>query len=81
MDVHLPSSPLHLLDDIQAAMHDELVHMSRLLWEPSHAITTLFRCPEFMLKDWVVFRADDCKVVGHCCGIKWQLCKSNVSLW
>lgn len=46
-------------------MHDELVHVSRLLDEPGLPVAALFGCPEFVLEERVVLRPDDHEVVRH----------------
>lgn len=46
-------------------MHDERVHMARLLGETSNAISALLGGAEFKLEEWLVSRADDAEVVGH----------------
>ena len=65
-DEHSTRSPLHLLHDIQTAVYDELVHVSSFVTEARDAIASLFRGAELILEDWVVFRANDGKIVGHC---------------
>lgn len=47
---HLASSPLHFLHNIQAAMHDELVHMSSLLCESGYTVASLLRAPKLIFK-------------------------------
>lgn len=64
-NAHLPRPPLHLLDDIQAAVHDELVHVSRLFAEPRLPVAALLRRPELVLEERVVLRPDDDEVVRH----------------
>jgi hypothetical protein len=72
--IHLPIPPLNLLYDVQAAVHDELVHMPCLLGEPRDAIAALLRGAELVLEEGVVLRADDGEVVGHLlrrsCGVR-----------
>ena len=62
---HLPVPPLHLLYNIQTAVHNELVHMPRLLWKPRHAITALLRRAKLIFEERIILRADDGKVVRH----------------
>lgn len=63
--IHSPIRPLHLLDDIQAAVHDEGVHVPGLVAEAGDAVAALLRGAEFVLEQRVVFGADDAEVVGH----------------
>lgn len=63
--IHSPIRPLHLLDDIQAAVHDERVHVPGLVAEARDAVAALLRGAEFVLEQRVVFGADDAEVVGH----------------
>jgi hypothetical protein len=63
--IHLSTSPLHLLHNIQTAMHNKLIHMPRLLREPRNAITTLLRSPELIFKERVILCANNGKVIGH----------------
>lgn len=62
---HLPAPPLHLLDDVEAAVYDELVHVPGLLAEARLAVAALLRRPELVLEERVVLRADDGEVVRH----------------
>lgn len=62
---HLPVGPLYFLDDVQAAMQDELVHVARLLRKPGEAVAALLRSAKLILEEGVVLRADDGKVIGH----------------
>lgn len=48
--VHLASSPLHFFDNIQTAMHDELVHMARIVPEARDAVAATSRCAKFMFE-------------------------------
>lgn len=64
--LHGPIRPLHLLDDVQAAVHDERVHVAGVVAEAGDAVAALLRGAEFVLEERVVFGADDAEVVGHC---------------
>ena len=64
-DIHMVVEPLHLIDDVQAAVHNERIHLPCLHAEPSNAVTSLFRSAEFELKQRIVTCADDAEVVGH----------------
>ena len=55
--------PLCLVHNIQAAMNDERIHLSRLSAETSYAITALFRGTKFEFKERVVAGAYDTEVV------------------
>jgi hypothetical protein len=68
-NVHVAASPLHLLDNVQTRVHDELVHVARLVAEPRLAVAALLGRPKLMLEERVVLGADYDKVVGHVCGI------------
>jgi hypothetical protein len=63
--IHLPTTPLHLLNDIQTTVHNKLVHMPRLLGEPCDAIAALLRSPELILEERIILRANNGKVVRH----------------
>lgn len=56
---------MHLLDDVQAAVDDELVHVPGLLAEARLAVPALLRRAELVLEERVVLRADDGEVVRH----------------
>ena len=58
--------PLHLLGDIQARVQDYLVQVPHLICEPRLAIAALLGCAKLVLKERVVLRADNGKVVAHC---------------
>lgn len=47
-------------------MDNKLIHMPRLLCEPSNAITTLLGSTEFVFEERVILCADYGEVVGHC---------------
>jgi len=64
-DIHLSTTPLHLLNDIQTAVHNKLVHMPSLLREPCDAIAALLRSPELILEKRIILRANNGKVVRH----------------
>jgi hypothetical protein len=64
-DIHLSTTPLHLLDDIQTTVHNKLVHMPSLLWEPCDAIAALLRSAELILEKRIILRANNGKVVRH----------------
>ena len=55
--------PLCLVHNIQAAMNDERIHLSRLSAESSYAIPALFRGTEFEFKERVVAGAYDTEVI------------------
>jgi len=61
---------LYFLDDIQTAVHDELIHMSSLLCESRNAISALFRSAEFIFEQRVILCADYSEIVRHLCGLK-----------
>lgn len=46
-------------------MHDELIHVSRLLAKARLTVSSLLRGSELMLEERVVLRADYYKVVRH----------------
>ncbi len=60
---HVPAQPLHLLDNVQAAVHDELIHVSGLRAETGDAVAAAFGGAELVLEQGVVFGADYAKVV------------------
>jgi hypothetical protein len=64
-DIHLSTTPLHLLDDIQTAVHNKLVHMPSLLREPRDAIAALLRSAKLILEQRIILRANNGKVVRH----------------
>jgi len=57
--------PLHLINNIQTAMHDERIHLACFGGEASDAIAALFRSAEFELKERFVIGVNDAEVVGH----------------
>lgn len=63
--IHLTARPLHLLEYIQRAVHDELVHGPRLVGEVRRAVAALLRRAELILEEGVVLRADYHEVVRH----------------
>jgi hypothetical protein len=56
---------LHFFHDIQTAVHDELIHVPRLLWESCDAISALFSSPELILEERIILGANYGKVIGH----------------
>lgn len=68
---------MNLLDDIQTAVYDELVHVPGLLAEARLAIAALLRRPELVLEERVVLRADYGEVVRH----PWRLliCRTSAT--
>lgn len=62
-EVHVVVEPLHFIDDVQATMHNEGIHLPCLSAEASNAIPALFRCAKFELEQWVVARTNDAEVV------------------
>lgn len=56
---------LHFFDHINAAVYDELVHMSCFLTKSSNSIAAGFRCPKLILEHRIVPRTNDCEVVRH----------------
>ena len=64
--IHLSCTPLHLLHDIQAAVDNELVHMSCLLCEPRNAISSLFCGTKFIFEEGVILGANNGEVIRHC---------------
>ena len=65
-NIHSTGGPLHFLDEVEAAMDDELVHMSCFLAEVREAIAALLGRAELMLEERVVLCADYGEVIGHC---------------
>lgn len=65
----MSAAPLYLLHDIQAAVDDELVHMSCLFCKPRDSISALLRGPKLILEQRVVLCANDGKVIRHICGL------------
>jgi len=64
-DVQILTNPLHLLNQIQRGVHEELVHVQRFRAELRDAIAALLRGAEGELEERVVEGADDGEVVGH----------------
>lgn len=64
-DAHLIVEPLQLVDDVEAAVHDEGVHTAGLGAETGHAVAALLRGAEFKLEERIVLGADDAEIVGH----------------
>jgi hypothetical protein len=64
-DSHLTIPPLHLLDNVEAAVDDKLIQVPRLLGKARLAIAALLRCAKLVLEERVVLRADNGKVVRH----------------
>ncbi len=62
-DAHVTTQPLHFLDDVQAAMHDELVHVSGLRAETGNTVAAAFGGAEFVLEDGVVLGANYAEIV------------------
>lgn len=58
-------APLDLLDNIETAVDNELVHVSSLFAEASDTIATSFGSAKLMFKQRIVPRANDGEVVGH----------------
>lgn len=56
---------LHFFDHVNAAVYDELVHVSCFLAKASNSIAAGFRRPELILKHRVIPRANDREVVRH----------------
>lgn len=65
MYIQLPIIPLHLLDDVQRAVQDELVQVAGLVREARLPIAALLGGAELVLEEGVVLGADDGEVVGH----------------
>lgn len=63
--IQLSVIPLHLLDDVQSAVQDELVQVAGLIREARLPIAALLGSAELVLEEGVVLGADDGKVVGH----------------
>ena len=66
-EVHVGVQPLDLFDDIDAGVHNELVHVARrfAVAEAGHAIAAAFGGPEGELEERPVCRGDNDEVVGH----------------
>ncbi len=62
---HLPASPLDFFHNVEAAVHDELVHVPGLLPEARDAVPALLEGAEFKLEEGIVFGPDDREVVRH----------------
>lgn len=67
---HRSCSPLHLLDDIQRAVHDKLVHVSLLFTEAGDAIAASFGSAELEFKERIVLCSYYREVEGHCEGMR-----------
>lgn len=67
VDIQSTIRPLHLLDNIQTRMDDELVHVLRRLGEskPRNAIAAGFRGAEGDAEQGHVGGGEDGEVVGH----------------
>lgn len=65
-NAHVAPRPLHLLDYVQAAVHDELVQVPGLVAEARLAVAALLGCAEVILEQRVVLGANYGEVVGHC---------------
>lgn len=63
--IHLSVIPLHLLDDVQRAVQDELIEVAGLVREAGHAVAALLRGAELVLEEGVVLGANDGEVVRH----------------
>lgn len=61
--LHLAGPPLHLLYYVERRVHDELIHVPRLLAEARLPVPALLRGPELVLEQRVVLRPDDDEVV------------------
>jgi len=57
--------PLYLLNRVQRSMHNELIHVLRLISETSDTASADLGSPEVQLEEWVIPCADDGEVVGH----------------
>lgn len=64
-NLQLSSPPLHLLDDVQAAVYDKLVHIPRLFWEARNAIAALLRTPKLIFEQRVIQCANNREIEGH----------------
>lgn len=65
--MHLPVRPLDFFNNVQTAVDDELVQLSRLFGEARHAVAALFAGAKVILEERVVLGADDGEVVTHDC--------------
>lgn len=65
-DIHLSPGPLHLLDNVQAAVDNKLVKMSSLVAEAWLTVTALLGGAKVILEQGVVLSANDGKIVRHC---------------
>lgn len=63
--IQLSIIPLHLLDDVQRAVQDELVQVAGLVREARLPIAALLGGAELVLEEGVILGADDGEVVGH----------------
>lgn len=85
-DIHLTSSPLHLLHDIQTTMHNKLIHVSRLLRKPCDTITALLRSAKLIFKKRVIKCTNYAEVVWHldlpitCCVGVWGFGRGRSAL-
>lgn len=57
--------PLHFFHHVQCRVHDELIHMGRLLAELGCAIASWLGRAELVFEDGVVFCPDDGEIVRH----------------
>lgn len=65
--IHIPIHPLRLLENIQAGMDNELVHVLRRVreTEPGNAIAAAFGGAKGDVEEGGVGRREDGEVVGH----------------
>lgn len=70
------TEPLHFVNDVEAAVHDEGIHPPGFGAEASNTIPALLGGAEFEFKQRIVFRAHDAKIIRHDGGFR--TCKSSI---
>jgi len=61
----LATEPLNFFHHIKACVHDEGVQLSGFGWKTRDSIASLLRSSKVKLKERIVFRANDTKVIRH----------------
>lgn len=70
--------PLHLLDNVQTAVYDELVHMPGIWREPGQSIAALFGGAKLVFEERIVLSPDYSEIIRHLRGL--SLCRGRVVL-
>lgn len=80
--IHIPIHPLRLLENIQAGMNDELVHVLRRVREtkPGNAIAATFGGAKGDVEERGIGRREDGKIVGHLNALSREL-RSRSVFW